>query len=156
MLLKTKHILYLLVVLVMIALAFPACDKNETPHVDPGYVNIFIRPNSTEYIQLNSVGGWVYLYANPPSRGIIVYRMTQDEFKAFERTPTYKPDSCTIFEPVEKFAKIVVDESGIMANDTCSGSQYILLDGSVVQGPATYPLFAFKTNYDGETLHIYN
>ena len=102
------------------------------------------------------MGGWVYLYANPPSRGIIVYRMTQDEFKAYERTPTYKPDSCSIFEPVEKFTKIVVDESGIMAIDTCSGSQYILLDGSVAVGPATYPLFAFRTSYDGETLHIYN
>jgi len=135
---------------------FLACDKDEGFPIDPGYVNISINPNSTEYIQLNNVGGWVYLYANPPSRGIIVYRMTQDEFKAYDRTPSYKPDSCSVYEPVEKLSKVIVDETGIMAIDTCSGSEYILLDGSVVKGPAAYPLFAFRTTYDGETLHIYN
>jgi len=156
MLLKTKPILYLSLILVLISVAFAACDKNDGPQIDPGYVNIFINPNSTEYIQLNSVGGWVYLYANPPSRGIIVYRLTQDEFKAYERTPTFNPDACSIFEPVKKLTKIVVDESGILANDTCTGSQYILLDGSIVQGPAIYPLLAFRTNYDGDILHIFN
>jgi Rieske Fe-S protein len=49
-----------------------------------------------------------------------------------------------------------MDESGILVNDTCSGSQYIILDGSVTKGPAIYALYAFKTNFDGETLHIYN
>ena len=156
MLLKTKPVLSLFFMLSLVMVFFLACDKNDDQPIDPGYVNIFINPNSTEYIQLNSVGGWVYLYANPPSRGIIVYRMTQDEFKAYERTPTYKPDSCSVLEPVKKLSKIIVDESGIMAIDTCSGSEYILLDGSVVKGPATYPLFAFRTSYDGETLHIYN
>lgn len=151
-----KPITSLILLLVLISIGFLSCDKNEGPEIDPGYVNIFIQPNSTEYIELNSPGGWVYLYANPPSRGIIVYRLSQDEFKAYERTPTYNPDECCVYEPVVECARIVVDESGILANDTCSGSQYILLDGSVTKGPAQYGLYAFRTNYDGETLHIYN
>ncbi len=156
MLLKTKPLLNFFLFLVLLSVTLWACDKNEGPEVDPGFVNIFIQPNSTHYITLNSPGGWVYLNANPPSRGIIVYRLNQDEFKAYERTPTYGPDDCCLYEPVVECARIVVDESGILANDTCSGSQYILLDGSVTLGPAVYGLYAFRTNYDGETLHIYN
>jgi hypothetical protein len=156
MLLKTKHVFNLFLILVLLSVAFLACDKNEGPQVDPGYVNISIRPNSTEYIELNSPGGWVYLYANPPSRGIIVYRVNQDEFRAYERTPTYKPDSCCVYEPVTECTRVVVDESGILLNDTCTGSQYIILDGSVTDGPAVYGLYTFNTNYDGETLFIFN
>jgi hypothetical protein len=156
MLLKTKSFLNLFLFLALLSIALWACDKNEGPEIDPGYVNIFIQPNSVEYIELNSPGGWVYLYADPPSRGIIVYRLSQDEFKAYERTPTYKPDECCVYEPVVKCTKIVVDDSGLLANDTCTGSQYILLDGSVTKGPAVYGLYAFRTNYDGETLQIYN
>ncbi len=137
-------------------LGFAACDKGEQPPIDTGYVNITIYPNSTEYLQLNSVGGWVYLYANEPSRGILVYRLSVDEFLAFERTPTYKPDSCCVYEPTIKCSRVVVDESGIIAVDTCSGSEYLMIDGSVVKGPATYPLVQYQTAYDGDALHIYN
>jgi len=156
MLLKTKHIYYLILLLVLVSAGFISCDKNDGPEVDPGYVNISIRPNSTEYIELNSPGGWVYLYANPPSRGIIVYRLNQDEFRAYDRTPTYKPDSCCITEPVVECTRIVVDESGILLNDTCSGSQYIIIDGSVNIGPAVYGLYTYNTIYDGEFLYINN
>ncbi len=156
MLLKTKSISNLFLLLVLLSVAFLSCDKNEGPEVDPGFVNIFIQPNSTEYIELNSPGGWVYLYANPPSRGIIVYRVNQDDFVAYDRTPTYKPDSCCITEPDLECTRLVMDESGILVNDTCTGAQYIILDGSVTIGPAVYALYAFQTNFDGETLQIYN
>ncbi len=82
------------------------CGKDEQPPIDVGYVNLTIYPNSTEYIQLNSPGGYVYLYAEPPSRGIIAYRLSSNEFKAYERTPTYKKDNCGIYN------RVIVDESG--------------------------------------------
>lgn len=154
MILKTKSGLFL--VLLITSFLLITCNKNDDFPIDTGYVNITIRPNSTEYIELNNVGGWVYLTADEPSRGIIVYRMTMDEFKAYERTPTYKPDSCCIYEPYIKLTKVIVEESGITALDTCSGTQYLLIDGSVIAGPAQYPLVPYNTDYDGEYLHIYN
>lgn len=132
------------------------CDKNEEYPFQPGYVNFTINPNSTEYINLNTVGGWEYLTATTPSRGIIVYRFSTDEFMAFERTPTYKPDSCCVFIPTAQCTKLIVDDSGIEIADTCNGSTYLILDGSVLNGPATLPLFTYHTKYDGELLHVYN
>ena len=153
---KTKTISTLFLIAIMAMFAFSACDKNDQPPIQTGYVNITIYPNSTEYLELNNVGGWVYLYANEPSRGILVYRLSIDEFKAFERTPTYKPDSCCVYGPELKCSRILVDESGIIAVDTCSGSEYLMIDGSVISGPAVYPLVQYQTAFDGDLLHIYN
>jgi hypothetical protein len=138
------------------ALFLISCNGNDDPPIDIGYVNFYIYPNSTQYLPLNSVGGYAYVTANEPSRGIIIYRATLDEFKAFERTPTYKPDSCCITEPVLKCTRLIVDESALFADDTCSGSRYFLLDGSVVQGPASYPMVQYNTRFDGEVLYVFN
>lgn len=131
-------------------LLLPGCGKDEQPPIDTGYVNITIYPNSTEYLPLNSPGGFAYLYADPPSRGIIAYRLSSEEFRAFERTPTYKPDSCSVYN------RVIVDESGFFMVDTCTGSKWLIIDGTVQGGPAKYALYAYKTFYDGYSLRIYN
>lgn len=133
-----------------------SCGKDEKPPFEIGYVNIVIYPNSIEYLPLNSPGGYVYINADPPSRGILVYRVNMEEFRAFERTPTYKPDSCCITDPVYLCSKVIVDQTGFFIVDTCSGSKWLILDGTVQQGPARYPLYAYKTFYDGYSLRIYN
>lgn len=156
MLLKTRTFTVFFLLLISIIVFSTSCGKNEAPPIDVGYVNFYIYPNSTEYLPLNNVGGYAYVTANAPSRGIIIYRLSIDEFKAFERTPTYKPDSCCISEPVIQCTKLIVDESMILAVDTCSGSKYLLLDGSIVQGPAPYPMVQYQTRFDGEILNVYN
>lgn len=133
-----------------------SCDNNDDPPIDIGYVNFYIYPNSTQYLPLNNIGGHAYVTANEPSRGIIIYRATLEEFKAFERTPTYKPDSCCVYEPVLKCTRLIVDESALFAVDTCTGSRYLLLDGSVVEGPASYPMVEYNTRFDGEVLYVFN
>jgi hypothetical protein len=154
--LKTNPAVVIFLILLMAGIMLISCDKNNDTPIQLGYTNIFIRPNSTEYIQLNTVGGWVYLTGSTLRRGILVYRLSTDEFKAYERTPTYKPDSCCVYSPVEKCAKVIVEESGIIVKDTCSGTRYLILDGSIVEGPAKYALLQYRTNYDGDILHIYN
>jgi hypothetical protein len=153
---KTNVAVAIFLVVLMAGIMLISCDKDNDAPIQLGYTNIFIRPNSTEFIQLNTVGGWVYLTGGILSRGILVYRLSTDEFKAYERTPTYKPDSCCVYSPEEKCAKVIVEESGIIVKDTCSGSRYLILDGSIVEGPAKYSLLQYRTNYDGDILHIYN
>ncbi|MBE0639774.1 MAG: hypothetical protein IH598_14745 [Bacteroidales bacterium] len=154
---KTKILTGLFLVVGLTGLLLlTACNNDDDPPIQTGYVNITIYPNSTEYISLNSPGGYAYINANEPSRGILVYRLTLEDFKAFERTPTYKPDSCCILDPVRICSKVIVDESSLFVVDTCSGSKWLIIDGTVQNGPATYPLVPYQTFYDGFSLRIYN
>lgn len=155
--LKTKTLISLFLFTVLSAVVLvSSCNKDDDPPIQTGYVNIVIYPNSVEYLDLNSPGGFVYLNANEPSRGILVYRLTFDEFLAFERTPTYKPDSCCIFDPVRVCSKVLVDESGLFVVDTCTSSKWLILDGTVHEGPAKHSLVAYQTLYDGNALRIFN
>jgi hypothetical protein len=157
MVLKTKLIAALFLISISLIVVMISCDGDDQPPIDVGYVNFQIFPNSTEYLQLNTVGGWAYVTANDPSRGIIIYRSSIDEFRAYERTPTYKPDSCCIIDGnYRECTRLVVDETVTFAVDTCSGTKYLLLDGLVVEGPAAYPMVQYNTRYDGETLFVYN
>jgi hypothetical protein len=151
---KFRLLLFLFIVGTMVISL--SCDKNEEPPIQTGYVNFSIYPNSVEYLPLNSIGGWAYVSANQPSRGIIIYRFSLDEFRAFERTPTFRPDSCCISDPVYACTRLIVDPSALFVLDTCTGSKYLILDGSVVEGPATYPMVTYNTRYDGEVLYVFN
>jgi len=134
-----------LILVVLLLLMTLTCkkDKEEIPNVA---VNIYIYPNSTQYVQLNTNGGWVYLTGGV--RGIIVYRRTQDEFVAFERNCPYLPSSTC--------ALVSVEQSGLTLLDSCCGSRFIITDGSIVNGPASVSMKTYYTAYDGNALHIYN
>jgi nitrite reductase/ring-hydroxylating ferredoxin subunit len=140
-----KNFLFLITVSFLLLLS--SCSKNNNtdwiPYVP---VNIDIYPANPQFISLYPVGGWVYLTGG--SRGIIVYHYTQDEYYAFDRHCPYQPtNSC---------GKVKMDTDDITAVDTCCGSKFIVVDGSVIQGPAGLPLKQYQTNYDGTTLHITN
>jgi nitrite reductase/ring-hydroxylating ferredoxin subunit len=124
---------------------FVSCKKDEDtiPNVS---VNIVISTTDPSYNDLNAVGGWIYLTGG--SRGIIIYRYSIDEFMAYDRHCTY--------EPTESCAVVEVDLSGIIAEDLCCGSQFLLTDGSVIDGPASVPLKFYQTTFDGNNLYVYN
>ena len=133
------------------------CDKgNENPQL--GYVNISIQPNSTLYQELNVVGGWRYLDESDgvfsPSRGLIVYRSTTDQFMAYDRTPPYKPDSCC--NANNQCTRLIVGNEYPFVVDTCTDSRYLIIDGSPSQGPSNKFLYTYFTEYDGYTLYIHN
>ena len=107
-------------------------------------VNIYINLNEPAYFGLTVIGG--YAYVNGGSRGIIVYR-NSDEYKAYERHSPYQPEkACAIVE---------VDSTRSFGIDKCSGSRYYLIDGSVEKGPATIPLKQYFTSENQGTLRIY-
>lgn len=121
------------------------------------YMNITIDPNITIFQELNVPGGWMYLGyehgVDPPSRGVIVYRLTMDEFMAYDRMPPYKPDSCCNGNVC---TQLLVDGYYPYVMDTCTGSKFIILDGLCVEGPSPYPLLTYKTEYQNGYLYIHN
>lgn len=129
------------------------CQKEAYTPLPFVEVNIQIFPNSPQYFNLNSNGGFEYLLANPPSRGIIVYRTLPNEFIAFERTCPHDPDACC---SGSECARLVVDESRLTISDSCCGSIYLILDGSNISGPSQYRLKQYHTSYDGTTLRIFD
>lgn len=112
-------------------------------------VNITIYPNSTEYQELNTVTGWVYLTAPRPSRGIIVYRSSLNQFKAYERTCPHDPQEPGAILQVDK-------ETVLFAYDTVCNSRFILTNGTPFDGPSKCPMREYRTSYDGNRLRIYN
>ncbi|MGN0033961.1 MAG: hypothetical protein ACI358_09345 [Candidatus Limimorpha sp.] len=121
--------------------------KPSNPNEPDISINFTINPNSMEYFELNTVGGYIYIEAEYPSYGIIIYRKNIDEFMAYDRIPPNYPFDC-------ENNRLFVDYPFVM--DTCKGYEYLILDGSIVKGGSGYPLVQYFTEYDGTNLRVYN
>ncbi len=122
-----------------------SCSKpsQSIPYVS---VNITIYPSTPQYYKLNSVSGWQYVSGGV--NGIIVYRKDVNEFIAYERTSTY--------EPTQNCVCAVDTSNNVVVQDPCSGSKFLLTDGSTIQGPASKYLLRYSTTWDGNVLRIVN
>ena len=133
-------------ILIVSLVLLTACKKNKTDQIPLVAVNITININNPQYINLTTVSGWDYVIGG--SRGIVVYRANQDEFKAYERHCPYNPkESC---------GRVDVDSSNVKLIDACCNSEFLITDGSVLSGPSVSPLKQYETSFDGNTLRIYN
>lgn len=122
-----------------------SCKKDETDDIAQYYVDFTIFINEPAYINLNAVGGWMYI--NAGTKGIIIYRRAPNEFTALERNCTFDPNAaCSLIEV----------QSGISAIDSCCTSRFSIFDGSVINGPATRPLYQYRTTFDGVSLRVFN
>lgn len=138
--------LFLSLTAFLIIVGIGSCKKDVNNGVPITPVDIYLYTNNPSFINLNGVGGWVYITGGV--RGILVYRKSPSEFMAYDRNCTYQSsDAC---------ATVVVDATNILATDTCCHSKFSMYDGSVTQAPAGLPLKAYNTTFDGNVLHIYN
>lgn len=137
-----KKLFYFLPILILIN----SCKKDNDNYVPSTPVDIYLYANNPSFINVSVVGGWVYITGGV--RGIILYRKSNTEFAAYDRNCTYQSS--------EACATVVVDNTNIVATDTCCHSRFSIYDGSVFQGPASLPLKAYNTTFDGSVVHIYN
>ena len=120
--------------------------KNQNNPVPNVAVSIDIYPNDPQFASTIGVpGGWVYVTGG--NKGIIIYRKSNTDFVAIERTCTYDPNTNSL-------VKVQSDNTTI--KDTVCGSKFHIFDGGVLGGPASQGLKVYGTTYDGTTLHIYN
>ena len=128
--------------------------------------SITIYPNTMQYQELNFVSGWLYITSDveSSSRGIIVYRMSDTEFLAYDRLPPNEPDACT--DSQGNTTRMVVDFPFVV--DHCNNAYYNILNGQIIirepdmvpnfptDGTTIYPLIQYHTTYDGSRLTIPN
>lgn len=130
----------------LIASMLPACRKSQPGGIPPVQVDIAINVNNPAYVDLAVPGGWLYLTGG--SQGLIVYRASNNEFRAMDRHCPYQASN---------ICRVNVDSSEVVARDqSCCGSAYLITDGSVIQGPSALPLQRYNTSFNGTTLRIYN
>lgn len=133
--------------LFMVFFAIPGCNgnQNQMPYVP---VDIYINTTLPAYSNLNIIGGWVYVSGG--NDGIIVYRQTYESIVAYERRCTYElPASCGFG---------VVDSANFFVECDCDGTKYSIFDGTVMEGPAPFALYQYRTSFDPNSgqLHIFN
>lgn len=139
------HPIFWFLLAFVIVISSSSCKKDEKNDVAQFYVDFTLYMNEPSNIALNSVGGWVYV--NAGTKGIIIYRRAPSEFTALERNCTYDPNAtCAIVQVL----------SGITSIDSCCTSRFSIFDGSVLNGPATQPLYQYRTFYDGNALRVSN
>ncbi|RYE18467.1 MAG: hypothetical protein EOP51_21895 [Sphingobacteriales bacterium] len=115
-----------------LSLCFFACAKlNEVVPYVP--VNTKVQINDPRY-SLTRVGGYAFIPGGVA--GIIVYRRGQNDYAAYDRCSSYQP---------EKQCAVVIDSVDIQVVDPCSGSKFLLNDGSPVKAPATRSLRIYNT-----------
>ncbi len=119
------------------------CNRDSVVPYVP--VQFEINVNLPAYQALNAPSGW--LYVSGGSRGIIIYRLNNDEFMAYDRHSTYN---------IEDGCQVTVGEDNILISDPCSASQWLIIDGSVSVGPAERPLQQYNTFWNPPVLRISN
>ena len=131
-------------IILLIALLLLSCE-NEVENFPQVDVNLNLYINNPEFFNIEAPGGWIDL--NRGVAGILLYRKNLDEFIAYDGASTYnRVADCGI----------TVDLDNIILIDPCSDSQFLITDGSVIQGPASQALKRYNTNLYGNNLSIYN
>lgn len=127
---------------------FASCDKDRE-HPVP-YVRVDFNFNITNY-NLNSPG---LIHQFPKEQyeyggyqGVIVYRESKTNFRAFDRACPSDPHNCQVN---------ITEENSLIGKCPCCESEFLLIDGTVLDGEARYPLKEYSTSFNPPRLRVTN
>lgn len=146
-----------LVILLMLLspVLFHGCKETlVNPNYPNAIIDVTINLNQSSYFDLRFVSGFMYLTSDyeSSSRGLIVYRLSQDEFRAYDRLPPNKPNACC--DSDGNCTRLVVDFPFVI--DNCNDIKYNIINGDIFEGDGIYPLIQYHTSFNGYELRIYN
>jgi hypothetical protein len=137
---KVQHLLKGIILTLLSFIGSCSSDYSDDPIQYVSFQDIVI--NLTLYSSLFSDGGTAYV--NGGARGIILYRVNNLTYVAYERNCSYQPnDACA-----------TVDGQPLDMKDSCCGSLFSYADGKPTNGPAWRPLNKYQTSLSGNTLTI--
>jgi hypothetical protein len=134
-----------------------SCSRENKEIIPYAYVNFSIRLDNPQFIDLNAIGNSVIVTSSYAGRnsagynfnGIIIYRASEDEFYAFDRTCTYQ---------VGKSIAVEIENSMIIAECPECSSKYVLpnLAFPTEESLSKHPLKQYQTHFDGVSVYVYN
>ena len=137
---KSNHIILFIILLNL------CCNKDEFNFPDTN-VNFFIYPNNPSSEGLHFPGGTLNIEGG--LNGIIIFHDYLDNYIAYDR-------ACTN-NPLLSCEQVDLDAENInILKCNCCPSNYLIFDGSVVNGPAQNSLKRYNTSFDGIVLRIFN
>jgi Rieske Fe-S protein len=144
--LPSKIVRNIILVLFLSGLCFSSCETNRGEIIPYVKVDKYLLL----YADLADMGiGTTKLINGEGYKGIVLYRESDLEFYAYDRT-------CTMFPEHDE---AVVEDStfyGVFRCPLCN-STYLLMNGAEPNsGPAQFPLVQYQTSIQGDVLHIYN
>jgi len=132
--------------LAIMALCLLSCVKDSGDYIPSVPVDLTLPMSDPRINKLNSVGSAVTLSGYGVA-GLLLYRGNSG-LVAFDRCSSYQP---------EKKCAVIIDDSGFTATDPCSGSKFLLSDGSPAKAPASKSLRQYSIYIDsGLNLHVNN
>jgi len=133
-------------ILLILWMASMACDSGDPEdQIPPALVNETINLTNLQFQNLQFIGGTATIAGGV--RGIIIYRASTNEYRAFEANCSY--------QPLETCALVEVEASGLFLVDSCCSSTFNF-DGFPTGGPASLPLRQYTTSLQGNFLVITN
>lgn len=142
---QTRQFFYFILASIVL-IVFASCERRNGSGIPYVPVNYQLTVSNPEFADLLAIGGWVYIGGG--SRGIIIYRFSPDEFRAYDRHCTFQ---------VEDDCRVSMDNTDIFAVDnSCCSSKFLIVDGAPTEGPAAIGLQQYNTSFDGNTLRVYN
>ena len=110
-------------------------------------VNVDINVNLPAYNDLAHVSQAIAIPGG--SKGLYIRRNNVDEFIVLDRHSTFD---------VDLGCQVTLDDDNVTLRDEsdCSESQWLMIDGSVMSGPAEVPLHRYRTTWNDPILQIYN
>ena len=139
---------------VLLTVGIVSCnDPWENPNHPNAIVDFTIYPNSIKEYELNVPGGYKYYTSDPQStsRGIIVFRVSQDSFTVWDRLPPNNPNACC---DADGNCTRLVMEDAFFVVDHCNNIKYNVLNGEIFEGEGQYRLYPYNYVYDGTSLRI--
>lgn len=140
--LVAKIIIFLLIFLTFVN-SIGCKNEDRIPYVP---VNFDINLNNPEFYELTTPNNFVYVTGGV--KGIIIYHAYLGQYNAYERNCPYKPYSENSFLMVDSTLTFLVCKS-------CD-SKFLLFDGSLISGPAEYPVLQYNTWVDNDRLYVNN
>lgn len=132
-----KNKSWIIFVVVMFCLSAEAFAQAPFPEIT-------INLSYPQFQRLRTDGGFVYLEGG--LKGIILYRIGEDAFVAYDRACPH--------DPYAACAVVQVDGSSLFMIDRCCRANFSFSDGQPTGGPVSRPLVQYRVEIVGKVLKI--